>query len=147
MDEKLRQVLPELTEPLLQLVRSSDEATNPPPRTSLANLDFLLTRMVSDETLPIDKTQRWLGFVQGVLAARGILDVDAERDRTREILHAVYAADGEPIPATVSAETTITISEHLNRDLERMAAEMKITKDALVSTILASFFSKSDSGW
>lgn len=34
-------------------------------------------------TMPIDKMGRWVGFIQGVMAANGVLDVDAERDRTR----------------------------------------------------------------
>lgn len=39
---------------------------------------------------PFDKMNRWMGFVQGVLAAQGIIDVDAERDVTRPLLHALH---------------------------------------------------------
>lgn len=42
---------------------------------------------------PLDKLSRWLGFVQGIMAARGLLDVDEERDRTRPIFEAAYKAD------------------------------------------------------
>ena len=49
---------------------------------------------------PIDKTGRWIGFIQGVLACHQILDVSEERDRTRPLFHAAYAEDGEIIPET-----------------------------------------------
>lgn len=41
---------------------------------------------------PFDKMNRWLGFVQGVLAAAGLVDVDIERDATRPLLHSLYAS-------------------------------------------------------
>lgn len=40
---------------------------------------------------PFDKLSRWLGFVQGVLAAIGLIDVDAEREFSRPYLHAIHA--------------------------------------------------------
>lgn len=49
----------------------------------------------------IDELSYRLGFVQGALAAYGLLDVDAERDRTRPIFHAAYAAMGLAKPATI----------------------------------------------
>ncbi|WP_163020478.1 hypothetical protein [Pseudomonas viridiflava] len=39
---------------------------------------------------PFDKLNRWLGFLQGVLAAVGIIDVDEERDFSRPFLHAFH---------------------------------------------------------
>lgn len=39
---------------------------------------------------PFDKLNRWLGFVQGVLAAVRIIDVDEERDFSRPLLHAFH---------------------------------------------------------
>lgn len=45
------------------------------------------------KTMPVDKMGRWVGFIQGVMACNGVLDVDAERDRTRPIFTAAYAAD------------------------------------------------------
>jgi hypothetical protein len=47
------------------------------------------------EKYPFDKLNRWLGFVQGVCAANGIIDVDTERDHTRPLFHALY---GKPVP-------------------------------------------------
>lgn len=40
--------------------------------------------------MPIDKSGRWIGFIQGVMAANGCLDVDAERDRTRPLYERAY---------------------------------------------------------
>ena len=37
-----------------------------------------------------DKSGRWIGFIQGVMAANGVLDVDAERERTRPIYQKAY---------------------------------------------------------
>lgn len=42
-------------------------------------------------TFPVDKIGRWVGFIQGVMACNGALDVDAERDRTRPIFTDAYA--------------------------------------------------------
>lgn len=41
--------------------------------------------------LRLDKLARWIGFIQGVLAVNGVIEVDAERDRTRPIFQAAYA--------------------------------------------------------
>ena len=39
---------------------------------------------------PFDKLNRWLGFVQGVLAVTGVIDVDEEREFSRPLLHAFH---------------------------------------------------------
>lgn len=39
---------------------------------------------------PFDKLNRWLGFVQGVLAAIGAIDVDQEREFSRPLLHSFH---------------------------------------------------------
>lgn len=75
-------------------------------RTSLANLRWMQARlMIEAGTMPIDKMNRWIGFIQGVLTVKGYLDADAERDRTRPIFHEAYAAAGLAIPQTMDRET------------------------------------------
>ena len=37
-----------------------------------------------------DKANRWLGFVQGMLTVAGLIQVDAERDYTRPLFHAIH---------------------------------------------------------
>lgn len=49
---------------------------------------------------PTDKTSRWIGFVQGVMACSHLLDCNAERDRTRPFFHAAYDAMGIVKPKT-----------------------------------------------
>lgn len=36
---------------------------------------------------PTDKLNRWLGFIQGILAHANLINVDIERDYTRPLLH------------------------------------------------------------
>ena len=39
---------------------------------------------------PFDKMNRWLGFVQGVLAVYGVIDVRREQNYTRPLFHKLY---------------------------------------------------------
>lgn len=57
-----------------------------PRRTSLANLAWMCSTGIH-EPMSTDKASRWLGFVQGCLATRGIIDVDDERDYSRKLFH------------------------------------------------------------
>ena len=54
---------------------------------------------------PLDKTSRWLGFIQGVMSCRGILEVGKERDRTRELFHRAYEQSGQSVPKTVKVKS------------------------------------------
>lgn len=47
-----------------------------------------------------------VGYLQGVLASRGLLDVKKERDRTRPIFHRAYRRCGWAVPETLLAEGT-----------------------------------------
>ena len=57
-----------------------------PRKTSLRNLAWMC-RTAIHEPMSTDKASRWLGFVQGCLAMRGIIDVDDERDYSRSLFH------------------------------------------------------------
>lgn len=48
---------------------------------------------------PFDKMNRWLGFTQGVLATTGVIDVDAEREYTRPLLHQLHVQPVKSWPA------------------------------------------------
>lgn len=50
---------------------------------------------------PVDKFNRWLGFVQGVLWSNGLIDIKEERDFTRPLFHKYYSDRGIVIPKTV----------------------------------------------
>lgn len=75
------------------------ELPPPPPdevlRTNYHHLRWMM-QQVQDHcgVWPLDKLGRWVGFVHGVLASRGKLDVEAERVRTRPIFEQAYAEDG-----------------------------------------------------
>ena len=88
------------------LARGAYDQLGNDTRLSLVNLSWMcreLTRAAA--TMPIDKAARWLGFIQGCLAMRGLIDVDAERDITRPIFHAAYTAEGLPDQATRARDT------------------------------------------
>lgn len=50
---------------------------------------------------PLDKTSRWLGFIQGCLTVRGVLSVQEEREFSRPLFHAAYRAQGDCPPPSV----------------------------------------------
>lgn len=65
-----------------------------PDKTTGSHLIDLIDIIERTTDMPIDKIARWTGFIQGVLAARGLLNVDDERNRTRPIFAAaIRAAD------------------------------------------------------
>ena len=57
-----------------------------PRKTSLRNLAWMC-RTAINEPMSTDKASRWLGFVQGCLAMRGMIDVDDERNYSRSLFH------------------------------------------------------------
>lgn len=70
-----------------------DEVTLSPaqPKCDFQSIINLCTEAIQHgHTYPADKMHRWLGFVQGVLAARGAISVDEERSYTRPIFHELY---------------------------------------------------------
>lgn len=63
-------------------------------KTSAEHLRWMCAEVLRNiKTMPIDKMGRWVGFIQGVMACNGVLNVDAERDRTRLIFTTAYAND------------------------------------------------------
>lgn len=65
-------------------------------------LKMVETAVSELEGWPVDKTSRWIGYVQGVMATRGLLNVGAERERTRPFFHAAYAEEGIVVPPSRS---------------------------------------------
>lgn len=79
-----------------------DAEVNPGDKTGSTHLlAMCVTAGPNAGTWPADKVSRWLGYVQGVLTARGVFDVDAERDLTREDFLAAYQMMGLEAPQTV----------------------------------------------
>jgi len=65
---------------------------------------------------PTDKISRWIGFIQGVQVARGDMDSDKERDRTRPFFHKAYEAMGLKKPETVDRHSDGSIEGHQTID-------------------------------
>lgn len=76
----------------------TDDASDPPQTSASYLRDFALRGIHSPPDFPIDKLARWVGFIQGVMASRGWLSVQAERDRTRSLFttSAVSNSDAKP---------------------------------------------------
>lgn len=51
---------------------------------------------------PIDKTSRWLGFIQAGMVLHGLGTVDAERGHSRHLFHEAYRKEGIDLPPSVS---------------------------------------------
>lgn len=54
-------------------------------------LDYCDTALTISNT---DKLSRWVGFIQGVLYAKGLITIEEERDHSRGIYKPVYDAMG-----------------------------------------------------
>ncbi|MCW3782894.1 hypothetical protein [Defluviimonas salinarum] len=102
----LREVTRDLFRRYGGVIAATDRTGDPfaaDPRLSLDNLAWLCRQgEVEALALPLDKLSRWLGFVQGCLAMRRLIDVDGEREATRPAFHRAYAAQGLERPATIA---------------------------------------------
>lgn len=57
---------------------------------SNTNLSWMTSEILNNQNMPCDKVSRWIGFIQGCMSMKGYLDVDSERDFSREYFHAYY---------------------------------------------------------
>lgn len=72
-------------------------------RLSLENLRWMATQCIDHVSeWPEDKINRWLGYIQGCLAMRGLIDVDGERAFTRPLFHALAIEKGLETPPTAA---------------------------------------------
>ena len=90
---------------------------NPPSEdTSSTHLLWMILHACQNlDKWPIDKTNRWIGYIQGVATARGWITSAAERERTRPIFHKAYAAMGHDIPATAEPQD-LTYHQRIDPD-------------------------------
>jgi hypothetical protein len=92
MDEPLKKALIGTLEGLCVRIPDNDGEDG---ETSYKNLRWMVQTCLDEiHTMPLDKVSRWVGFIQGVLATKGLLSVSEERDRTRPLFHEAYAAMG-----------------------------------------------------
>lgn len=64
-------------------------------RLCLVNLEWMCAEG-AQANMADDKASRWLGFVQGCLAMRGLIDVDIEREITRPMLRLFHDMTCDP---------------------------------------------------
>lgn len=108
-DDPLREALKPLFERYQRLAQDPSVPANPgaAPGTEMEQVAWLCaTALEHLYDHPLDKLNRWLGFVQGVLAVNGSIDVTIERDRTRPLFHAAYRAMGWAPPTTLHRDNT-----------------------------------------
>ena len=69
-------------------------------------LDELCSYAISNiDTFPIDKLNRWLGYIQYHVISTGQTSINKERDYSRPIFHAAYVRDKIPIPKSYKTQT------------------------------------------
>lgn len=89
--------------------------------------------------LSSDSASRGLGFVQGCLAMRGLIDVDAERNVSRPMFHGAYRASTGEVPESLQRPTAPKKPEPSKHPLaERSATDIDREMHALSAFMLQS---------
>lgn len=94
-----------LFERYIRLIRESAPIVEDygPDETAMDHLTWMCVKSLENlDKWPEDKLSRWLGYVQGVLTVRRIIDVQEERDLSRPLFHAAYSTADIPIPPTLN---------------------------------------------
>lgn len=74
----------------------------------LSYAGWMLDQMKENaDAWPVDKLNRWLGFVQAILVMHGVTSVSDERNRTRPIFHTIYHREG-----IIPPSTTVPVAGH-----------------------------------
>ena len=104
-DQPVRDAQAKVMGDLRALIVSNEQVIRDMPLVEEADYDNILwlmeTGLDRNNAVPVDKTGRWIGFVQCALIVRRVLDTKTERDQTRALFHAAYAATGQDIPPTL----------------------------------------------
>lgn len=79
---------------------------NIPDELNADNLRWMSERIIAkSQDMPDDKVGRWIGWIQAGCVLRGLTTSRVEREFSRALFHAAYAAEGLPIPETADRET------------------------------------------
>ena len=74
-----------------------------PKELGLKHAGWMLDQVKENSTTwPVDKLNRWIGFVQAILVLHEKVTVDQERERTRPLFHAYYHREGIVPPQSKS---------------------------------------------
>lgn len=77
---------PELCQRYLDILDAPPVCNTQQP-TSSGHLAWMLTELQTNGTQSLTKKHRWLGCVQGIMIAQGMITVNDERDATRSIFN------------------------------------------------------------
>lgn len=75
---------PELLDRYRDILNAAEDWVGP-DKAGRTHLLWMLDELESRHEQSLTKKHRWLGFIQGVMIANGLMAVDDERDRTRAI--------------------------------------------------------------
>lgn len=68
----------------------------------IKHVNLMLTAIiVNGDSWPMDKSSRWLGFIQAKLIQHNIITLDGERNDTRDIFHQIYQDNGVNVPESI----------------------------------------------
>ncbi|QQO90384.1 hypothetical protein pEaSNUABM5_00242 [Erwinia phage pEa_SNUABM_5] len=70
-----------------RLILDAEPVCNPEQPTSLGHLVWMLDQIQTNTEQSLTKKHRWLGCVQGIMIAQGMITVNDERDATRNIFN------------------------------------------------------------
>lgn len=85
------------------ILESTEEWPDLPKGTGHKHLKWMCKTIQEEgHDWPIDKTSRWLGFIQGILCSKQVLSVENERNETRHKFHEAYQKINKKIPKTLN---------------------------------------------
>ena len=98
----MRDILRDLAKKYLSILETftNDDPYKNNDKLCHSHLIWMCQQIIDRDDFPIDKLNRWLGFVQGVMSTRALITVDEERDASREAFHSYYKNEGIPVPET-----------------------------------------------
>lgn len=67
--------------------------------------NMILELKKNAKNFPIDKSNRWLGYIQGILTINKVINVEEERGFTRPLFHKYYKEKNIKIPDSVSIKS------------------------------------------
>lgn len=100
LKHKQKMVMLTLFERYRTLVEKAESINDlcPPYCTKTSILRLIDEATINIDIYPFDKLNRWLGFIQGVMAVKAVIDVEAERDFSRPLFHLLYEQAPDPFP-------------------------------------------------
>lgn len=106
MRTSINEVHVKLASRYLNMLHNAASGESIPEELDVDNLRWMSERIIAkSQVMPDDKVGRWIGWIQAGCVLRGLTTSRAEREFSRALFHAAYAAEGLPIPETADRET------------------------------------------